>query len=99
MGKKAKTRKRKTQDARDARDAERQAREVAALVYAAYGFDPTALSTVPDGSPVRAATREEARAALVAVGLLSQHDFQVLPVADATAVAVARLLGTGAAPE
>jgi hypothetical protein len=99
MGKKAKKRRRKARDERDARAVERTVQEVAALVYAAYGFDPNALPTMPDDTPVRAVTKDEAQAVLAEVGLLSQHDFEVLTVAEATTVAVTRLLDADEAGE
>jgi len=71
--------------------AERLVQEVAALVYAAYGFAPETLDSVPIDSPVRTLSREDAHATLIELHLLTEAEFAALPLVAATHMALQRL--------
>jgi len=71
--------------------AERIAHEVAALVYAAYGFAPSALAKVPQDSAVRSVSHEEARGTVLRLRLLSEDELASLSLEAATELALQRL--------
>lgn len=71
--------------------AERIAHEVAALVYAAYGFAPAALVNLPRDSPVRSVSRKEARSTVLQMRLLSEKELTSLSLEAATELALQRL--------
>ena len=64
--------------------------EVAALVYAAKGFDPASLASLPPDSAVRTATRYVAWSMLLERRLVTVEELQWLPLVEATELAVER---------
>ncbi len=80
-------------------DAQRLVSEVGALIYAAKGFDPASLSSLPSDSPVPTVTRYVARSALLERDLLMEDELRTLSVAEATELAVTKVLSPHGCPE
>jgi hypothetical protein len=75
--------------------AERLLVEIAGLVYAAYGFDPASLPSLPSDSAVRTSSPEDARATLLRLGVLTRGELSALPLEAATNLALQRLTDEG----